>query len=72
MEYSDNYLKTYGSLWQYYRGEQCLNNDAIADISADNNNSALFEFKTKVADKTKNNGTKIVKTMVPLKYFSNF
>ena len=72
MEYSDNYLKTYGSLWQYYRDEQCLNNDAIADISADNNNSALFEFKTKVADKTKNNGTKIVKTMVPLKYFSNF
>ena len=72
MEYSDNYLKTYGSLWQYYRDEQCLNNDAIADISADNNNSALFEFKTKVADKTKNNGTKIVKTMVPLKYFTNF
>ena len=26
VEYSDNYLKTSGSLWQYYRDEPSLNN----------------------------------------------
>ena len=27
IEYSDNYLKTSGSLWQYYRDEPSLNNN---------------------------------------------
>ena len=52
IEYSDNYSKKSGSLWQYYRQESFLNtNDAIADFPADDNNSASFKFKTKTAAK---------------------
>ena len=48
IEYSDNYSKTSGSLWQYYRNEPFLDdNCAIADFTADDNNSASFRFKTK-------------------------
>ena len=70
-KYSDNYSKTSGSLWQYNRGEPFLDaNNAIADISADNDNSALFKFKTTIAGRTENDGTKNVKIMVLLKYLS--
>ena len=68
MEDSDNYSKIPGSLWQYYRDEPFLNNNgAIADFPADSNNSALFKFKTKVAGRTGNDGTKNFKISVPLK-----
>ena len=70
-EYSDNFSKTSGSLWQYYRNEPYLHkNDAIADFPADNNCSASFKFKTKIAGWTGNEGTKNVR--VSLKYLSNF
>ena len=59
IEYSDNYSKTYGSLWQYYRDEPFLNNNgAIADFPTDNNNSAWFKFKTKIAGRIGLDGTK--------------
>ena len=59
IEYSDNYSKTSGSLWHYYRDEQFWNdNGAIADFSADNSNSALFKVKTKIAGRTENDDTK--------------
>ena len=46
IEYSDVYLKTSGSLSQYYRDEPALdNNDNIIDFSDDNNNSTSFKFK---------------------------
>ena len=46
IEYSDNYLKIYGSLWQYYRDEPSLNNaDAVVDSIAGNHNSKLFKYK---------------------------
>ena len=46
--YSDNYLKTSGSLWQYYRNEPYLDNNCdIADFSANNKSSASFKFKIK-------------------------
>ena len=73
IECNDNYSKTSGSLWQYYRDEPYLDdNGAIADFHADNNNSALFKFKTKTAGRTENDGTKNVKIRVPLKYLNNF
>ena len=63
LEYSDNYAKTSGSLWQYYRDEP---NDNLAD-------SESFKSKTKITGKTPNNGNeKDVEIMVPLKYLSNF
>ena len=73
IEYSDNYSKTSGSLWHYCRDEPFLNaNGAIADIPADNNNSASFKFKTKIAGAIGEDGTKNVKIKVPLNYLSNF
>ena len=56
-EYSDNYSKTSGSLWHYYRDEPFLDNGAIADLPGDNNNSALFKLKIKIAGRTGNDGT---------------
>ena len=63
IEYSDNYSKTSGSLWQYYKDEP---NDNIAD-------SESFRSKVKITVKTPDNGnTKDVEIIVPLKYLSNF
>ena len=48
IEYSNNYLKLSGSLWQYYREEPALTNaGAIANFSAADN-SASFKFKQKI------------------------
>ena len=45
-EHSNIYLKTSGSLWQYYRDEQALdNNNNIVDFLPNNNDSILFKFK---------------------------
>ena len=63
IEYSDNYAKTSGSLWQYYRDEP---NDNLAD-------SESYKSKIKITGKTPDNGNeKDVEIMVPLKYLSNF
>ena len=73
IEYNDNSLKTSANLWQHYRDEIFLNDHSdVADFSADNDNSALFKFKIKIAGRTENDGTKNVKIMAPLKYLSNF
>ena len=50
------------------------NNGAIADFPANDNNSVSLKFKTKIAGKTGNDGTKNFKIRVPLtlKYLSNF
>ena len=61
--YSDNYAKTSGSLWQYFRDEP---DDNLAD-------SESFKSKIKITGKTPNNDNeKDVEIMVPLKYLSNF
>ena len=63
IEYSDNYSKTSGSLWQYYKDDPY---DNLA-------NSESFKSKVKTTGKTPNNGnTKDVEIIVPLKYLSNF
>ena len=63
IEYSDNYAKTSGSLWQYYRDEP---NNNLA-------NSKSFKFKVKITGKTPAaDNEKDVEIMVPLKYLSNF
>ena len=47
IEYSDNYLKTSGSLWEYYRDEPFINdNGVIIDVS-DDPDSASFKYKQK-------------------------
>ena len=63
IEYSDNYSKTYGSLWQYYKDEP---GDNLAD-------SESFKSSVKITGNTPNSGnTKDVEVIVPLQYLSNF
>ena len=45
IQYSDNYSKTSGSLWQHYRDKSTLNDNGI--INNFTGNSALFKFKPK-------------------------
>ena len=68
IEYSDNYAKTTGSLWQYFRDEPVADDD-----DDDMEDSESFKSKTKITGKTPNNGNeKDVEIMVPLKYLSIF
>ena len=70
IEYSDNYAKTTGSLWQYCKDIPARgNNDEIAAFDA-NNLTDSFKFKAKITGETGNDGTKDVEIIVPLKYLS--
>ena len=72
IKYSNNYLKTYGSLWKYYGDERALNAaDGIIDFP-DSNNSVSFKFKQKITGQSGNDGTKDVEKIVPLKYLRDF
>ena len=79
IEYSDNYSKTSGSLWQYCKEILAINNNgAIVDFDGANATDS-FNFKTKITGQTaadNNNGNIAgrvdVEIMVPLKYLSNF
>ena len=51
IEYSDAYLKTSGSLWQYYRDEPALDNGNVIDFLEDNNNASL-KSKQKITGQT--------------------
>ena len=58
IEFSDNYSKTSGSLWQYYKDEP---NDNLAD-------SKSFKYKVKITGKTPDNeNTRDVEIIAPLK-----
>ena len=64
IEYSDNYAKTTGSLWQYFRDEP-VDDDDIED-------SKSFTSKEKITGKTPHDDNeKDVEIMVLLKYLSN-
>ena len=84
LEYSKNYRKTIGSLYNYYR-------DELSDDADDNNfdninevNSEAFNYKNKIIGNTYNvnagaqgydenkNGTQEVELTIPLKYLGNF
>ena len=84
LEYSKNYRKTIGSLYNYYRYE-------LSDNADDNNfynikvvNSNTFKYKNKIIGNTYNvnagaqgydvnkNGTQEVELAIPLKYLDNF
>ena len=65
LEYSKNYKKTTGSLWNYYRDEPSnpLNTD-----------SESFKYKTSILGKTPQNNYSLTnaKVVIALKYLSNF
>ena len=84
LEYSKNYRKTIGSLYNYYRDE--LSDDADND-NFDNIkvvNSEAFKYKNKIIGNTYNvdvgaqgydankNGKQEVEIAIPLKYLGNF
>ena len=63
IKYRDNFSKTPGSLWQYYKDDP---NDNLT-------NSESFKSKVKITGKNPNNGiTKDVEIVVLLIYLSNF
>ena len=84
LEYSKNYRKTIGSLYNYYR-------DELSDDADDNNfdnikvvNSNTFKYKNKIIGNTYNvdagaqgydvnkNGKQEIELAIPLKYLGNF
>ena len=55
IEYSDNFSKTSGYLWQFYRDESRLTNAGFIDNFP--GNSTLFKFKQKLTGKAMANYT---------------
>ena len=72
IEYSDNYAKTTGSLWQYCKDIPARNNNNQIIVFVENNLTDSFNFKVKFTGQTDDDRTKDVEIMVPLKYLSNF
>ena len=73
IEYSDNYSKTSGSLWQHCKDIAAVNdNGNFAEFNGFNATDS-FNFKAKMTDQTENNGRiDNVEIMAPLKYLRNF
>ena len=73
IEYSDNYSKISGSLWQYCKEISAVNNPGnIIDFTVDDTTD-FFKFKTKMTGQTNNDGQiNGVEIIVLLKYLSNF
>ena len=65
LEYSKNYRKTTGSLWNYYRDEPS---------NPYSSKSESFKYKTSITGKTPENDDSLtnVKLVISLKYLSNF
>ena len=72
IEYSDNYSKTYGSLWQYCKDIPAVDDDNAIVNFINNNLNLSFNFKSKTTCQTGDDGTRNVEVMVPIKYLSNF
>ena len=75
LEYSKNYRKTTGSLFNYYRVEP--NGGTVGDggnaIHYSVKYSKSFKYKTNITGKLEyNNVEKDVEIVIPLKYFGNF
>ena len=73
IEYSNNYLKTSGSLWQYYRDKPALANAGVITTFSAVDNSALLNFKNIYSRCSSYWSYKQnVEITVSLKYLSNF
>ena len=72
IEYSDNYQDSSTTLYQYKRDEP-PEDDAVADLTADNSSSFKYKVRLLGNPVVANNIARInVKVVVPLKYLSNF
>ena len=72
IEYSDNYAKTTGRLWQYCKDIPARNANNEIIVFDVNNVTDSLNIKAKITGQTGNDGTKDVEIIVPLKYLSNF
>ena len=72
IEYSKNYRKTPGNLWNYYRDEP--NSGAVGNINYSIKDSKSFNYETSITGKLegKNVEKDDVEIVVPLQYLSNF
>ena len=73
IEYTDNYSKTSGSLWQYCKEILAVNHEGnIIDFNGTDETDSS-KFKTKITGQTDNDGRiDNVEIMVPWKYLINF
>ena len=73
IEYSDNYSKTSGSLWQYCKEIPAVDYNGNIVVFNEANATDSFNFKTKITGQTGDDGRiGNVEIMVPLKYLNNF
>ena len=56
IEYSNNYSKTSGSLWQYCKDTPAVNNNDFVDFN-EANVTDLFNFKAKIKSQRGDKGT---------------
>ena len=67
IEYSDNYSKIFGNLWQDCRDKPAVNNNGnVVDFNADNVTDS-FNFNKKITGQRDDSDTKNVEIMIPLK-----
>ena len=72
LEFSDNYSKTSGSLWQYFKDIPAVDDDGNIINFNGANNTDSFKFKNRLTGQTNDDGIINVQIMVPLKYLSSF
>ena len=72
LEYSKNYRKTTGSLFNYYRDEPNSGTEENTNYSIKDSKS--FDYKTNITGKLEGNNVEKddIEIVVPLKYLSNF
>ena len=72
IEYSNNYLKPSGSIWQHCKAIQAVNDNGNIDEFNGANTTDSFNFKAKITGQTAINGTiDDVEITVPLNNLSN-
>ena len=84
LEYSKNYRKTIGSLYNYYRDELSDDNNFLNLLNNNLVNSKTFKYKNQIIGNTYNvnadaadynankNGTQLVELAIPSKYLGYF
>ena len=73
IEYSDNYSKKSGSLWQYCKDIPAVDDEGDIVIFNGANDTDSLNFKSNILGKTNNDGEiENIEIMVPLKYLNNF
>ena len=72
LEYSKNYRKTIGSLYNYYRDELSDDNNPYNFPNTNVVNSTAFKYKNKITGNTNRVGKQDVELAIPLTYLGNF